>query len=226
MDDLELQLKTIFLQEEAGPLISEAEHFFLSLEIHPEDQKILEQLFRIAHNIKGSSKAAGFAGLSEFTHQLESLLSKLKKGEIQVETGVVNLLLRCNDHLQLMVESLKTKMDAQTDSSQILHEIGRFMSGEAQAQLATMTPAIEAIVESIPEPAESVETQITPEVSNMKPFTTPPPPPVHSTPQPVETVKSIEKYLEFSLGAQSYAVPLEAVLEVIALPEITSVPYT
>ncbi len=241
MDDLELVLKTAFLQEEANQLISEAEHFFLSLEMHPDDTSIIEQLFRIAHNIKGSSKAAGFTGLSEFTHQLESLLSKLKKHEIPVETGIVNLMLRCNDHLQLMVESLKTNMDAQTDSSQILYEIGRFMSGEAQAQITTLTPALEALAELVPETPqapenneiqdtqESPETTLTHEVSTMTIPLTPEAPaqaPIQAQAQPVEVAKAIEKYLEFSLGSQSYAVPLEAVREVIALPEITSVPYT
>ncbi len=37
---------------------------------------------------------------------------------------------------------------------------------------------------------------------------------------------SVERYLEFSLGAEVYAMPLLAVREVIAVPEITPIPYT
>ncbi|OFZ18758.1 MAG: hypothetical protein A2X94_06100 [Bdellovibrionales bacterium GWB1_55_8] len=35
-----------------------------------------------------------------------------------------------------------------------------------------------------------------------------------------------QRYLNFSLGSEEYAIPLNAVKEVIALPEVTSVPYT
>lgn len=39
-------------------------------------------------------------------------------------------------------------------------------------------------------------------------------------------MSSIERYLEFSLGTETYAMPLLAVREVIAVPEITPIPYT
>ena len=38
--------------------------------------------------------------------------------------------------------------------------------------------------------------------------------------------KSTARYLSFSLGGEEYAIPLLAVREVIAMPEITSIPYT
>lgn len=35
-----------------------------------------------------------------------------------------------------------------------------------------------------------------------------------------------ERYLSFNLGSEEYAIPLLAVKEVIAMPEITSIPFT
>jgi two-component system chemotaxis sensor kinase CheA len=59
MDDFERELQQGFL-EEAAQLISDTEQCFLALETSPEDKSILEKIFRLAHNLKGSAKAVGF----------------------------------------------------------------------------------------------------------------------------------------------------------------------
>ena len=77
MDDFEKELKVGFL-EEASQLLTDAEKCFLSLESDPNNSAITDQLFRLAHNLKGSGKAVGFSDLGNFTHKLESFLLKVK----------------------------------------------------------------------------------------------------------------------------------------------------
>src|SRR4051812_42796422 len=97
-DDLERELKAGFL-EEATLMLSDAERCFLELERNPKDQATIEQIFRTAHNLKGSAKAVGFAGLGAFTHEFETFLLKCKSGQVPILPTTVSLLLKCTDHV-------------------------------------------------------------------------------------------------------------------------------
>ena len=77
VDDFELELKMGFL-DEALQSLSEVEQCFLSLESDPENEENLNKIFRLAHNLKGSSKAVGFDEMGEFTHEFESFILKIK----------------------------------------------------------------------------------------------------------------------------------------------------
>ena len=59
MDDFELELQTEFLQE-CEELLENTEEAFMRLEEERDNPEVLEELFRLAHNLKGTSKAVGF----------------------------------------------------------------------------------------------------------------------------------------------------------------------
>ena len=120
MDEFE-EIKRGFL-DEAEQCLSDTEQCFLHLE-KDQSPEVLDKLFRLAHNIKGSANAVGFSELGAFTHELETLLLKIKKGEQPLHPPVIDLLLRCNDHIILFVNSLKVDLDAKVDSSQLFDEI-------------------------------------------------------------------------------------------------------
>ena len=132
MDDFEKELKVGFL-EEASQLLADAEQSFLSLEASPDDSAILDKIFRLAHNFKGSAKAVGFEAMGAFAHVFESLLLKVKNGEVAKSTGVISLLLRCNDHLNLSVKALQADINAVVDGSQLLVELEAGLKGEFAA---------------------------------------------------------------------------------------------
>src|SRR4051794_3371489 len=122
MDDFELELKFGFL-DEAAQLLTEAELSLLTLEQDPENEKIIDLLFRLAHNLKGSSKVVGFPGMGDITHKLESLLLKIKKKEIYIRTETVNLFLRSLDSLQKAVALYKTDLNGEYDFTALTAEI-------------------------------------------------------------------------------------------------------
>jgi len=146
MDNFELELKQGFL-EEASQLLEDTEQYFLALESRHEDTSVIESIFRLAHNLKGSSRAVGFGEMADFSHTFESFLLKIKNAEYQVTTDVVNLLLRCNDHLKYTVGELKKSFDARIDSSELLKELEDRIAGRwVQANGAVEVPAAEAPV--------------------------------------------------------------------------------
>lgn len=132
MDDFEKELKQGFL-EEATQLLADAERCFLALESNPGDLTVTDQLFRLAHNLKGSGKAVGFSELGDFTHKLESLLLKIKNKDITISKSIVDLLLACNDHLLRWINLLKSDLCASVDSSGLSNEIEAHLSGHGTA---------------------------------------------------------------------------------------------
>ncbi len=130
MDDFELELKNDFL-EEASKLLDDSEQCFLNLESNMNDKTLYEEIFRLAHNLKGSAKAVGFDDLGHLTHQLESLLLKLKNGDIKPNTAIITLLLECNDQLKAVIALLKMDYNAKVDSSSLLDRIQILLDGGA-----------------------------------------------------------------------------------------------
>ncbi|MCM2322676.1 MAG: chemotaxis protein CheA [Oligoflexia bacterium] len=168
MEDFEKELKEGFLQE-AEQLLLDAEQCFLSLETlssdpNGGDRSIIEKIFRLAHSLKGSARAVGFDDIGHFTHELESLLVKVKNGEIRIETSIVSLLLKCNDHLRTMVTTLKADMAARIDSSALISEIQDHMNGTAKAASAPAPEPCEEVPAASafePEPAPAGPTTFT-----------------------------------------------------------------
>ncbi len=118
MDAFEKELKISFLQE-AIQLLSDAEECFLNLEKRMYDEELIDRIFRLAHNLKGSASAVGFAELGDFTHELESLLLKIKNHQIKTDTTTVSLLLACSDHLRIWVNGLYANFSFVIDSSRL-----------------------------------------------------------------------------------------------------------
>jgi two-component system chemotaxis sensor kinase CheA len=132
MDSFEMELKIGFLDEAASSL-AEVETAFLSLETNPNDTATIDKIFRLAHNLKGSSRAVGFDDMGHFTHQFESLLLKVKNKELAITSDIMTVLLACNDHLNEMIETLKADMNAKVDSSAVLAMIDGIKDGVAPA---------------------------------------------------------------------------------------------
>ncbi len=69
----------------------------LEIERGSSDPELLQSIFRTVHSIKGGSGSLGFDAIADFSHQLESLLDKLRGGQVEPNRELVNLLLRSVD---------------------------------------------------------------------------------------------------------------------------------
>jgi two-component system chemotaxis sensor kinase CheA len=133
MDEFELELKHDFLAE-SEDLLNQAEEVFLRLEENSNDPQLLNEIFRLAHNLKGTSKAVGFDQLAEVTHIAENLILKLKEGEMEPTAVVVSGLLAFNDKVVEMVDTLKDDLDAQFDITGICTQLQEITDGGTAAR--------------------------------------------------------------------------------------------
>ena len=90
---------------EAGEQIEAIETLLLELEEQPDNRELLDSLFRCAHTVKGSAGIFGLNRVVDFTHHVETLLDKMRDGDIALNPDISSLLLQCNDQIKFLVDT-------------------------------------------------------------------------------------------------------------------------
>lgn len=83
--------------EEAGENLDLMEQMLLNLNLQTADDEELNGIFRCAHSVKGGAATFGFSDVAELTHQMESLLDRLRRHELQPTAVMVDVLLESAD---------------------------------------------------------------------------------------------------------------------------------
>jgi two-component system chemotaxis sensor kinase CheA len=83
--------------EEAGENLDLMEQMLLNLNLQTADDEELNGIFRCAHSVKGGAATFGFSDVAELTHQMESLLDRLRRHELQPTSVMVDVLLESAD---------------------------------------------------------------------------------------------------------------------------------
>lgn len=114
MNEFEQAKQTFF--EESRDMLRQIEDALLALESGTQDPETLNGLFRAAHTIKGSAGLFGFDRIGRFTHEVETVLDRLRSGEITFDPALAALLLPCADHIgRLLDETARSVELAETD---------------------------------------------------------------------------------------------------------------
>lgn len=158
MDDFERELKIGFLAE-AKQATADVEQCFLDLESNPDDDETINKIFRLAHNLKGSSKAVGFVELGDFTHEFESFILKVKNKELKANAKVINLLLQGNDHVVKILDTLTDDLDARIEPIGLVQEMKLYVeesesSDDVKEDSKNEEPEIVEPVFAEPDPEE------------------------------------------------------------------------
>ncbi|MBT8358844.1 MAG: Hpt domain-containing protein, partial [Deltaproteobacteria bacterium] len=105
-EDADLELIGEFIAE-GSDLIEAAEEALLTLETNPDDTESVGKVFRAFHTIKGTSAFLELTLLAEMGHHAESLLSRVRDGEIRYSGGYADLTLRALDMLKGILVSVE-----------------------------------------------------------------------------------------------------------------------
>ncbi|HWI51442.1 MAG TPA: chemotaxis protein CheA [Symbiobacteriaceae bacterium] len=138
----------VFL-DEAEEQLQAMEAGILKLEKEGENPEHLQEVFRAAHTLKGSSATLGHKKMAEVTHSMENILDKLRKGKLALTTLVGDTLLACLDVLQAFKDEIATGQESGVTTAAIMARLGAIDGGSAQAPAAA--PAAETVPEALPE---------------------------------------------------------------------------
>ncbi|MDD5286246.1 MAG: chemotaxis protein CheA [Desulfuromonadaceae bacterium] len=90
-------------KEEAGELLAELETSLLELEETPEDNDLINRVFRAMHTIKGSGAMFGFDEIATFTHEVETVFDMVRNGKMTVTKRLLDLTLKSRDHIAYLL---------------------------------------------------------------------------------------------------------------------------
>ena len=138
--------------EEAGENLDSMEAQLLEINIESADDEELNSIFRCAHSVKGGAATFGFADVAELTHQMETLLDKLRRHELTPTAPMVDVLLQSGDALRAQLARHQAGGGGTAiDTSELLTAIRAMSAGQAP-------PAVRKSVLAAPvaEPAPSL----------------------------------------------------------------------
>ncbi len=130
--------------EEAGENLENMEQLLLELDITAADDEEMNAIFRCAHSIKGGAATFGFSDVAELTHQMETLLDKLRRHELIPTPPMVDVLLQSGDALKAMLGRHQGSGGEEVDTSELLFNIRAMVAGEAPpaAEAAVAAPVV------------------------------------------------------------------------------------
>lgn len=116
------QYMGMFLEESMENLqtLNEA---LLDLEQNPKNKDKLNEIFRVAHTIKGMAATMGFSNIAELTHKMEDVLSEFREGKLEVTSNVVTILFECLDTLERMVSNIEQGNDEIVDIAKVIKNL-------------------------------------------------------------------------------------------------------
>ncbi|HSF10832.1 MAG TPA: chemotaxis protein CheA [Nitrospirales bacterium] len=140
MNDEMKEILNDFLAESSEMLEALDQHF-VKLETEPSNTELLNEIFRCMHSMKGSAGFLGFTHLVEVAHQAESLLNKLRQGEMKVSPFIIDIILEAVDAVKMLQSDIReTGGDSHVETQGIVNKLALTMDSADDLMLSVSSP--------------------------------------------------------------------------------------
>lgn len=128
----------------------------------PQQQDLLNEIFRALHTIKGAASFLALTSLTTFAHAAEDALNRLRKGEVKVTPKVMDAMLKSVDVLRGMLVQIAANEPITPAPDQLVHQLHEIVAqtaaGSAPAAAASPAPAAQpAAAPSVPANATALD---------------------------------------------------------------------
>ena len=127
---------------ESRELLESMEDALLRVEQSPEDEDLINAIFRAAHTIKGSAGLFGLDYVVSFTHNAENVLDHVRSGDIAISGDLVALFLRVCDHMGQLIDNVARATpptdDLLAQSAALIAELKAFSGGGTHADAGSL----------------------------------------------------------------------------------------
>lgn len=144
------QYMSIFVEESREHLQS-MNDVLLELERNPEDLDHINEIFRVAHTIKGMAGTMGFQHMATLTHDMENVLSAVRSHEIKLTSDIIDILFECFDALDSNVNAVIESGNESSDThDSILNKLSDILAkkGNISEQSSEMPSNAKSVVNS------------------------------------------------------------------------------
>jgi two-component system chemotaxis sensor kinase CheA len=126
-DDLNL-----FFQE-ADEQLQLLDEDIIRLEKESKNPDLMQEIFRAAHTLKGSSAMVGHQDLSNLAHAMEDVLDHIRKGVLAISPSIIDALLHGLDVMRLLRKEMVSPNAKPTDISDAVAELNATITVEEQS---------------------------------------------------------------------------------------------
>ena len=130
--------------EEAQEHVSSLEGLLVGVDIRAPDEETLNAIFRAVHSVKGGAAAFGHRHLTEFTHDFESILDRVRKQRLSLSKPMVDVFLKAGDaigdHLDALSQDRQPNLEAMARLRQNLLDVSNDTPVTVAVPSATNTP--------------------------------------------------------------------------------------
>ncbi|MFX3674085.1 MAG: chemotaxis protein CheA [Paenisporosarcina sp.] len=127
--------------EESKEHLQACNQNLLELEKNPSDLRIVNEIFRSAHTLKGMSATMGYEDLADLTHKMENVLDGIRNEKITVNTEILDVVFTAVDHLEAMVMDIASGGTGKRDVSDTVSHLNAIDQGES---ISTSTKEVAA----------------------------------------------------------------------------------
>ncbi|APV51381.1 hypothetical protein BWI17_17805 [Betaproteobacteria bacterium GR16-43] len=122
--------------DEAGEHLAELERLLLTIDVGNPDDESLNAIFRAAHSVKGGAATFGFADIAAVTHELETLLDRIRKHELALKPEMVDAFLAAGDVLASQLAKHRGESTESIDPTDVVARLKSLTTGDAAAPKA------------------------------------------------------------------------------------------
>ncbi|MDY6854025.1 MAG: chemotaxis protein CheA [Thermodesulfobacteriota bacterium] len=119
---------------ESEELLEKIDQELVKLEDTPDNLELLDKIFRSIHTIKGTSGFLGFKKMIDLTHHIESVLNRLRKEDLYINTDIMDRLLKSVDLMKLILEDIRKNKDSNYDLSAIIDKLKAVIPDERKEE--------------------------------------------------------------------------------------------
>lgn len=141
--------------DEADELLADMEQHLLVLVPSDPDTEQMNAIFRAAHSIKGGAGTFGFSVLQETTHLMENLLDDARRGEMPLNTDIINLFLETKDIMQEQLDAYKSSQEPDAASFEYICQALRQLALEAKGESVPPATRLTVVEKADPLPGNS-----------------------------------------------------------------------
>ena len=115
---------------EAGEILEQLSEQLVDLERDPEDEGLLNAIFRGFHTVKGGAGFLQFDSMVVLCHVAENVFGLLRKRECKITPELMDTVLRALDSVNLMFDQIRSGEDITPADQDIIDNLGRIANGE------------------------------------------------------------------------------------------------
>ncbi|WP_026476023.1 chemotaxis protein CheA [Alkaliphilus transvaalensis] len=156
--------------EESKEHLQNMNQILLQMENNPDDMNMLNEIFRIAHTIKGMSSTMGFQNIAHLTHEMENVLDLIRGGKITVNGNIIDILFKCFDELESYVNHIETQgSEGEDTSAELKKELEAIRDGKAYVpdEVAASVEEVACVLEEVEMSAKGSSVEVNEFVHNV-----------------------------------------------------------